>query len=273
MSLSKSDPTPPAASSFRVESKAWEMHYYQFHIGDYRAATAHLSNEEDLAYRRLLDMYYDTERAIPADTQWVARRIRVAEDVVKSVLQDMFVKADNGSWVNDRADKLIAQYKALEERNRVNGSKGGRPKKPTGLPEDTDTEPAGKATINQEPITNNQEPIEVPNGTRQRGASTPSAPIDEIVALYNEKLPMLPRVTVVNDSRKRAISARWREVVTADKLDRNAGLEFFAWYFGMVAQSKFLTGKAKDWKADIDFLFNPSKFPRVIEGFYHKEQA
>jgi uncharacterized protein YciU (UPF0263 family) len=61
-------------------------------------------------------------------------------------------------------------------------------------------------------------------------------------------------------------------VVTADKLDRQGGLDFFAWYFGMVSQSKFLTGKAKDWKADIDFLFNPSKFPRVIEGFYHKEQ-
>jgi uncharacterized protein YdaU (DUF1376 family) len=248
------------------------MHYYQFHIGDYRAATAHLSNEEDLAYRRLLDMYYDTERGIPADTQWVARRIRVAEDVVKTVLQDMFSVGEDGTWGNDRADKLIAQYKALEERNRANGSKGGRPKKPSGLPSDTDLEPTGKATINQEPITNNQEPIEVSKDTRQRGASTPSAPIDEIVALYNDKLPTLPRVTVVNDSRKRAISARWREVVTADKLDRQGGLAFFEWYFQMVGQSKFLTGKAKDWKADIDFLFNPSKFPRVVEGFYHKEQ-
>jgi len=114
--------------------------------------------------------------------------------------------------------------------------------------------------------------IEVPNGTRQRETLTPAAPTEEIVALYNEKLPMLPRVSVVNESRRRAISARWREVVTADKLDREKGLEFFAWYFDMVSQSKFLTGKAKDWKADIDFLFNPSKFPRVIEGFYHKEQ-
>ena len=80
------------------------MHYFQFHIGDYRAATAHLSNEEDLAYRRLLDMYYDTEQPIPADTQWVARRIRMPEIVIKTVLQDMFVEAENGSWTNERAD-------------------------------------------------------------------------------------------------------------------------------------------------------------------------
>ena len=115
--------------------------------------------------------------------------------------------------------------------------------------------------------------IEVSKDTRQRQALTPSAPIQEIVDLYNEKLPMLPRVTVVNDSRKRAISARWREVVTTDKLDREKGLEFFNWYFDMIGQSKFLTGKAKNWKADIDFLFNPSKFPRIIEGVYHKDQS
>jgi uncharacterized protein YdaU (DUF1376 family) len=43
------------------------MHYYKFNIADYRSATAHLTNEEDLAYRRLLDMYYDTEVPIPND--------------------------------------------------------------------------------------------------------------------------------------------------------------------------------------------------------------
>jgi hypothetical protein len=100
----------------------------------------------------------------------------------------------------------------------------------------------------------------------------PSAPIQEIVELYNTILPELPQTIVVNDSRKRAIAARWREVVTADKLDRQGGLDFFRWFFEMVKTSKFLTGKAKDWKADMDFLFNPSKFPRIIEGTYHKEQ-
>ena len=112
---------------------------------------------------------------------------------------------------------------------------------------------------------------EIAKAIRPRQAGTPSAPIDEIISLYNEKLPMLSRVTVINDSRRRAISARWREVVTTDKLDKEKGLEFFSWFFEMVSKSKFLTGRSKDWKADLDFLFNPSKFPRIIEGAYHKE--
>lgn len=130
------------------------MHYYQFSIGDYRAATAHLSNEEDLAYRRLLDMYYDTEQKIPLDTQWVSRRLRVDAHVVLDVLNDMFVKQDDG-WFHARCDDVIQQYHAMAEKNRANGRLGGRKKNPLG----SDSQPTVKATINQEPRTINQEPI------------------------------------------------------------------------------------------------------------------
>jgi hypothetical protein len=67
------------------------MYYYQFHIGDYRADTAHLSNDEDLAYRRLLDMYYDLENPIPIYTEWVYRRLRLDYEVVLRVLKDFFI--------------------------------------------------------------------------------------------------------------------------------------------------------------------------------------
>ena len=85
------------------------MHYYQFHIGDYRAATAHLSNDEDLAYRRLLDMYYDTETPIPRDIDWVSRRLRLGQDVVENVLKDMFKVSVDG-WVHTRCDSEIKKY-------------------------------------------------------------------------------------------------------------------------------------------------------------------
>jgi uncharacterized protein YdaU (DUF1376 family) len=129
------------------------MHYYQFSIGDYRAATAHLSNEEDLAYRRLLDMYYDTEQKIPLDTQWVARRIRMEPVVIREVLNDMFVRHEDG-YFHARCADVIEQYHAMAEKNRANGRLGGRKKNPMG----SDSQPIAKATINQEPITNNHKP-------------------------------------------------------------------------------------------------------------------
>ena len=247
------------------------MHFYQFHIGDYKSHTHHLSLIEDLAFRRLLDYYYLHE--LPIKQRDIARLIgmRDYEQEVLSILDEFFVSTEQG-YIHPRADKEIAKYRKFSE----DGKKGANARWTKGL----DSPPNGEAisppnatpmaTNNQEPITNNQF-IEVAKATRQNRVLTPPAPIDEIVGLYNEKLPMLARVTVVNDSRRRAISARWREVVTTDKLDKQGGVEFFSWYFDMVSKSKFLTGRSKDWKADIDFLFNAAKFPRIVEGTYHKE--
>lgn len=100
------------------------MNYYQFHIGDYRSATMHLSNEEDLAYRRLLDMYYDTEQPIPLDTQQVSRRLRLGSEVIEIVLNDFFVRTENG-WEHKRCASEIAKMQEKSERSRKNGAKGG----------------------------------------------------------------------------------------------------------------------------------------------------
>ena len=128
------------------------MHYYQFHIGDYRAATAHLSNDEDLAYRRLLDMYYDTEEPIPTDTDWVARRLRLDSQVIVSVLRDMFVLSELG-WHHARCDKEISVYKGFSDAGKRGAAKrwgkGGDSPPITPL----------IATMNQEPRTNNHKPI------------------------------------------------------------------------------------------------------------------
>ena len=43
------------------------MIWYKFHLGDYITHTLHLSDAEDLAYRRLLDLYYMSEAPIPLE--------------------------------------------------------------------------------------------------------------------------------------------------------------------------------------------------------------
>ena len=132
------------------------MNYYNFHIGDYISHTIHLSLEEDLAYRRLLDMYYDTELPIPNNIPLVSRKLRISAEVVKTVLDEFFELTDEG-FKNFRADNEIAEYHRFIEKQKANGSKGGRPKKSQRKPTANPTQSQKKP--NQEPITINQEPI------------------------------------------------------------------------------------------------------------------
>lgn len=106
----------------------------------------------------------------------------------------------------------------------------------------------------------------------------PPCPTEELISLYHKRLPMLPRVEVISPTRKRALSARWAEVVTDKEFKSKEdpakeAIEWFDWFFDYVAKSRFLTGKAKDWKADFDFLLTPSKFAKIVEGSYHKGAA
>ena len=133
------------------------MHYYSFHVSDYIHDTAHLSNDEDLAFRRLLDLYYTQEKPIPNRTEEVARRIRMSKQIgaVQTVLEEFFMfDREHNFWFHKRCDETIAAYQAKAERNREVGRLGGRPKA-----NPQETQMVSKHNPNQEPITINQEPI------------------------------------------------------------------------------------------------------------------
>jgi len=101
--------------------KAGYMHYYQFNIGDYASHTRHLDLLEDLAYRRILDLYYLHERPLNGDAAFVAKQIGMRDDaaIVRDVLNEFFEKTDEG-YVNGRADKEIAHYHSkIEQASRA----------------------------------------------------------------------------------------------------------------------------------------------------------
>jgi uncharacterized protein YdaU (DUF1376 family) len=130
------------------------MNYYQFHIGDYTSHTRHLSPIEDIAYRRLLDLYYLHERPLNSGSASVARQInmREFEDEVKLILDEFFTLSDDG-WINVRADKEIAHYRGkIEQASRAGKASAERRFNTCS----TDVQ----LTNNHKPITNNQEYID-----------------------------------------------------------------------------------------------------------------
>jgi len=168
------------------------VNFYPFHVGDYMLRTAHLEPLEDLAYRRLLDLYYVNEQPIGGTPAEVARiiRLRSAAAEVESVLREFFTETASG-WQHSHCDEVIQQYQAKARVAAENGKRGGRPPKakPETKPEEPDpVDPAKQnegsdnpsetqsvisanpaetgSKTNQEPRTNNQskEPPIPPKG-------------------------------------------------------------------------------------------------------------
>lgn len=140
------------------------MHYYQFNIGDYAGHTRNLSLMEDLAYRRLLDAYYLSERPFNGCSTDVARDIGMRDqvDAVEYVLSKFFEQTPDG-WRNKRADSEIAQYTAKKQQASNAGKASAQRRsnaRSTTVQQplangSTDVQP----TNNHKPITNNQETV------------------------------------------------------------------------------------------------------------------
>jgi uncharacterized protein YdaU (DUF1376 family) len=250
------------------------MHYYQFNIGDYASHTRHLSPLEDIAYRRCLDAYYLHERPLNTDAAVVARLIgmREHEHEVQTVLQEFFEASPDG-WFNERANREIEHFRLKSEQaSRAGKASAERRLNGRSTERLTDVQP----NINQEPITNNQsilpsvsveaEAINVPK--------RPSCPQEELLKIYHDRCPSLQRVMMLNETRKRHIASRWREVMVTDNLTRaNDGLEIFGQFFERVEASNFLAGRTQNrngrpWKATFDWLIQPTNFLKVCEGHY-----
>lgn len=94
------------------------MNYFPFHIGDYAAATKHLTWDEDMAYRRLLDWYYTNEKPLPLDKTKVRRLVmantpeRIA--AVDVVLDEFFIETPDG-WTQKRIEDELAEMHMKQE--------------------------------------------------------------------------------------------------------------------------------------------------------------
>lgn len=206
------------------------MNYYNFHIGDYLRDTAHLSLVEHGAYRRMLDLYYASEKPLPLDVPWLCRLVRAdsepERDAVRFVLQHFFQKFEDG-WHHKRCAAEIALAATKAKVARRNGKKGGRPKTQrvsSGFLNGTQKKADAKLPItnNQEPITNNQEP--------KRNKETPPKLVASLpdwlpVEAWNAWLEVRAKSRAPNTASALSIALKKLERLKAEGHDPSAVLE------------------------------------------------
>jgi len=111
----------------RKAIKAW----YPWAPADYLRDTLHLSELEDLAYRRLLDSYWINQGPLKDDDDRLRRTIRYTPEQwaeVREAMLEYFPIAADGLRHNVRADKEIVEAMARYMRRAKAGSAGGRPR-------------------------------------------------------------------------------------------------------------------------------------------------
>jgi len=267
------------------------MHYYPHHIGDFNARTRHLSRLERSIYRDLIELYYETEGPISIDLERVARRIVATSPEERAamvdVLNEFFAPGPEG-WSHKRCEEELAKYRRMSAGGRV----GAEHRWSKGKPAQTDAPPIAPPSPpysppngegNGEPVggrmpTKNQEPRTkkdiAPSELVPQGGA-PDCPHAEIVDLYHDCCPTLPRCMVLSPKRQGLIRQRWREVWADLKFDKVGMLQWFREFFENVQRSDFLTGRAKSdrlWTADLEWLMLPSNFVKVAEGRYTREK-
>jgi uncharacterized protein YdaU (DUF1376 family) len=248
------------------------MIWYKFHIGDYISHTMHLDDAEDLAYRRLLDWYYMSEKPLPLDVALVSRRIRLDDDVVAPVLNEFFEKTTDG-YVNSRADKEIASYNVRVELNRRSSKLGGRPK----TIEDSKKEPLSPPKQNR---TDTEQNITLDANASMSETAFPPCPHKALLKLYQKHLPHLTQPRLWEGSRMTTMRSRWVQASKPSTYSPEGystletGLAWWDSFFGYIANdtslAKGFETNGRTWQPDLVWIINPTNFAKIIDGKYSK---
>jgi uncharacterized protein YdaU (DUF1376 family) len=144
------------------------MHYYQHHIGDFIRDTANLTDSQSMTYLRLIWTYYDTEQPIEDAIKKLAFKLGSDAETVELLLETFFKKEADG-WHHKRIDAEISAYQTKGEKARENANarwSNSRRNADAMQPQCDGIAPAmplhdssSKVDANQQPITNNQQPV------------------------------------------------------------------------------------------------------------------
>ena len=274
----KREVSPPAAVSFlgglELETS---MHYYQFNIGDYHSHTIHLSDIEDLAYRRMLDWCYLHEKPLPLDSEEIARQIRMRthSESIAIVLQDFFEQREDG-WIHLRVIQEILKTGIKSEKASASAKARWGKKDANALPTQSDS----NATQDPLPITHNPLPNNIDAYASLSADGLPTCPHQEILLLYKKHLPHLTQPRVWEGSRQTNMRQRWRQAAKPSNYSPEGyktledGLKWWDSFFGYIANDSTLAQgfktKDRNWQPDLEWIVNATNFAKIIDGKYSK---
>lgn len=272
------------------------MNFIKWHLGDYIAATAHLSWDEDCAYRRLLDVLYKNEVPLPTDIGQTCRLVRATtpeqRQAVEQVLGEFFTLTTEG-WRQTRADKEIAAATAQAETNLRIALEREAKRRERDVHEpstsrarnvvDSCTSQTPDTRLQTQTQTQTQTPdpaLKEPSASSLAATPTPTipCPYTKIVELYHSILPELPQVKIMSDARQKAMRKRWAWILSSTKSDgarraENAdqALQWLKGYFSRASANDWLMGRSArtqehaNWQCDLDYLMSDKALHQVVE--------
>jgi len=102
-----------------------------------------------------------------------------------------------------------------------------------------------------------------PNNKGNKGKKEKNVIYIEIIESYKNNCPNMPEIKILTDQRKKTINARLKE----------HSMEIINQVLEIAGRSDFLNGKNdKKWKANFDWVMNPSNFIKILEGNYENKQ-
>lgn len=253
------------------------MHYYQFNVGDYASHTRHLSLMEDLAYRRLLDLAYTTEKPLANDAHALSRIVgmRDYQSEIEDVLKEFFELVSEG-WIHNRVLKEMEAAGGRKDKAKLAANvrwdsyKHNQAMLANAPSIEKDT-PSIENDAKNAPSMKNDATQDTRHNTHKSKAIVASdagrlCPHEKIIEIYHSALPVLPAVRVWTEPRKKKLSARWREDVKRQSLD------YWTRFFEYVAKSDFLCGRTpKPFTCDLEWLVTSANFVKIIEGKYENK--